>query len=398
MRIPDNTIRNSHMTAYGAAGLELMPGVKQPGCPRLYRMKYVEHKISEEIKRVELDYGLTIHDALFRMEDGSITPEDALIAAWHPGLGPERFDEALKDLRHTIEKGGILPMLSTVAVEIDLSAPLYDDEEFGEIRIGGRLDGVWVNANDLTTVYVGDYKTDRSPPSKDKVKSWVQGRVYALLVWRNLHLWFTDPSQVKRVVVLYDAVKWSTIPIEYTPQELEAFASWAEAIARKILRDKKGQPILNPNCTWCPVRATCPAWQKLPKLGETLIEKLSGVELKDQVVMLEQAIETRGKLNRMIEDVKEALEEQVTAFGPYRSEALGKEWYLDQGTQKHVDLRRLHRLMKDQFYDVVTVGIGKFKEWKEENLHLAAKAESCFEDVPKEGLSLKERKIDASSV
>lgn len=373
-----------------------MPGHRQPGCPRLYRMKYVENKVNEDVDRVELTYGRAVHEALFAMEEFAIGPDEALRKTWDPRLSIERFDEALMDLQNAIEKGGILPLLSTIEVEVDLDVMLYEDEDFGPIGIAGRLDGVWINADDMSTLYVGDYKTDRSPPTREKVKNWVQGRHYALLAWRSLDRWFDDPSQVKEVVVLYEAVKWNTVAVSYTWEEIESYAAWAEAVARRILRDKKGKPQLNSNCSWCPVRSTCPEWKNLPKTGVTMIEKIRGASLEDQLEMLEDAMEVRKGLNQVIDDVKEALTERVELEGPYRHEGLGKQWTLEPQYAKDVDVVRLHQVMGDEFYNVISVGIGKLNDWKNRHLDKAGQVDACIEQRPTGKLTLKESKLEGS--
>jgi len=93
------------------------------------------------------------------------------------------MDEAFTDLRDLMERGGTLTQLHTVAVEQGLSAPLYEDEEFGPIEYFGIIDNVSVD-NDVEIVprlWAVDYKTDRSPPTKVQVRKWHQRHGYARL-------------------------------------------------------------------------------------------------------------------------------------------------------------------------------------------------------------------------
>ena len=107
MRIPGMSLRQSHVAAYGAGSLELIPGADEPGCPALYHHRYEQTlPFDEGDLSMPLSYGRTIHKAIELMEDEGLSPDDALRRCWPVSLNPDRYEEALidraKQLRATL--------------------------------------------------------------------------------------------------------------------------------------------------------------------------------------------------------------------------------------------------------------------------------------------------------
>lgn len=367
MRIPNGELHHRHINTYGSGGVELT-GDPISGCPLLYKRRYVDRDIPDLVKP-ELSYGSAIHRALYLMEEDNVPPEDAIQQAWDTVLPLERWEEALIDMRRIVERGGPLTTLHTLAVEQELTMPLYDDPEFGPIRYGGILDVIAVDGGafdePIPTLYLQDYKTDRGVPTRRQVENWPQGKGYALLLRANAGLWFPDAERVK-IVGIYDAVKRYPITLEYTDSQLDEFQSWAIAVSRLILRDETAEPKLNPGCTWCPVRQDCPAWNGLPGDAETLLDRLSKGKLEFRFKQMDAARTMITRLEKMVADTKAAVIEKIKAEGPW---TVGVDtWVVKRGNRREiVDMKRVHEIMGDDFYLVAAVGLGVLDKWLDDH-------------------------------
>lgn len=364
VRIPEQVFRQSHAAAYGGGSLELVAGYDEPGCPLFYEAKYVKGSIPGGDTSWQREYGIAVHEAIAKFEEGATTPEDALKAVWPPGLGVDRFSEAVTDLTRLVERLGTAT--HTVAAEEDLTCPLYTDPDYGPVRLGGRIDRVAIDGVNPHIIYFDDYKTDRRPPSYKNLERWFQGFWYGALVRANAGRWIAD-DQVDRVEVVgrYEAVKWYGLNRAFSNDDLDLFMAWAESLARRILRDKKAKPVLNPGCAWCPIRHDCPEWKKLPGIGVGLLERLAKTTLETRVPVMEEAADVRKKLEAQEEDITEALRERILRSGSF--EVDGQSWTLADAVRRYADPQAVHRIMGDEFYDAVSVTLGKVDDWIEEH-------------------------------
>lgn len=365
MKIPNKELHYSHLRAYGAGSIDLAPGEFETGCPRLYKSRYVGRRRPEPGVGA-LSYGSTIHAALALIEAESVPPDVALARVWDPGMGMDRWEEAERDIRRVIERGGMVMGLHTIAVEQDLATDLYEDPEYGLIRYGGRLDVVAIQDDDedVPTLAVIDYKTDRGVPTRKFVEGWAQGIGYGMILYDH-RAEFVPWADDVRIVGVYDAIKRYPMWIEYSRERIEMFRAWASAMASIILRDTTAEPVLNPGCSLCPIRDDCPAWQSLPGQGQGLLERLSKGSLEKKVAHLDEATTMQSRLDLWMKDVKQALIEHIRVAGPLQAGQF--EWYLDQGELREADVHRLAQLMGDQFPNVAKVTLGEFDKWVEDH-------------------------------
>lgn len=363
MRIPEGprgtpaegkpTLRTSHIRAYGGAGMVLNGEDDLRGCPRQYKAKYVERRVTEG-EQVNLLYGQALHQALYRMEEDMVGPEDALASAWPAQLPIEQWTEAKADLDAYLERGGPMATYGTIDVEVELYAKLYDDEEHGEVWFGGRLDWLGIDVTAPQVLHLVDYKTNRFPPSRDSVKNDVQLIGYDWLVRQNWSRIMGDGAP--NVVVHLDAIKWYDVEDVHSLEQLEEWRDWASAIARRILRDEEGRPQLNPGCSWCPVKLDCPEFGKLPELGKSLDAKRAQASqsLEQLVAWQDEAKETRKALDAGIEEVNRAVESEAHALGGQLRVGDSVFEVKERGVNV-CDNRRAHEILGDSFYDVANV-------------------------------------------
>lgn len=343
------TLRTQHLRVYGAAGFKMGQMEDIKGCPAQYKAKYVDHAVGAEKRSDALTYGSMMHDVLYRMEEEAIGPREALEKCWPVGMGMDHWQEAVDDLDRYLSIGGPMAKFGTVAVEVDLVAPLYEDEDFGPVWFGGRIDWLGIDVNEPSVLHMVDYKTNRSPPSLDDVKGDVQLKGYDWLVRQNWLGMMT--TQNPQVVVHLDAIKFRDVEHRFGTLELEEWQSFATAVARKILRDEEGKPSLNPGCSWCPIKWDCKAFAKLPGEGVTLLDRMSKSSLEDRKVWRDEAWMIAKQLQAGIDEVDAAILEKVWHD---RDVTIGDTAYaIEQGWANRIDLPRLHDVLGARFYDVV---------------------------------------------
>lgn len=384
MRIPDGpegtpaegkpTLYVSRLHAYGAGGYTLVDQEAEQGCPRQYRKRYVDHDPRMREESDTLSFGRVIHAALALMETASISPEDALRQAWDQRLGPEWMAEAVEDLDGYLARAS--DRMSTVATEVDLYGLLYVDEVFGEVWFGGRLDRLEVDVNDPGTLHVRDYKTNRRPVARAAMKGDVQLKSYDWLVrqnWARLMGSTTSPS----IVVHLDLVKHYDLDWWYEAQEIEEWAAWCEAIARAILRDEAGDPMVGPGCAWCPVKDDCRAYRALPGQGRGMLERRQVTDLVRMVAWRDEAAETVRLLKAGIDDIDATIAERVDAEGG--SAVVGASLFTREASEaRKADLRRVHAVLGDQFYDLASVSLTKLDDLSRGDPQLRDALNACI--------------------
>lgn len=366
MRIPDGptgfpTVSATQLRTYGAGGFRLDSQEEAKGCPRQYRAKYVERRVQEDERSYPLVYGSFFHDVLFTMEQEDIGPDEALERCFPADAEPEMWAEARADLTAYLERGASpVDRYGTIAVESELDALLYVDEEFGEVHYRGFIDWLGLDVDDPSTIHVVDYKTNRSPPSVEDVRGDVQLKSYAWLVLNNRQRFGVTTGPL-RVVVHLDAVKWREIEVRYTDQEIADWHDWAVAVCRKILRDEDATPVLNPGCGYCPVSGDCPKFQALPATAAGMAAGLA--EMVDPEARLRWRDAANG-VRLLLEKSVEKIDDEFKVQARLQGEVVVGEtvFALEPDWKTVIDLRSLHRAMGDAFYDVVTTSKKKIEE------------------------------------
>lgn len=356
----------SQLRTYGAGGFRLLQQEESRGCPRQYKAKYVEERLVEPFS-YPLAYGSMVHEVLYLMEEEAIGPEEALDRCFPPELPPEAYREALDDLTDYLERGASpMDRFGTIAVEQELDALLYVDEDFGPIHFRGIIDWIGIDLNVPNLLHVVDYKTNRHPPSVDDVRGDVQLKAYHWLVRQNLKKYI--PSGRAKIVVHLDAIKWREVEVAFDDRDIEDWHSWAVAVVRKILRDDEGLPELNPGCAWCPVKDDCPAYDSLPTLGEEVAGQAPAIGSGDaaRLAWRDQANAVRLLLEKAVKVVDEDFKERARLGGVL---AIGDvEYAAETEWEEEYDMPSLHAALDDVFYRVVTVGKGRLeketKDWE----------------------------------
>jgi RecB family exonuclease len=394
VQIPEHdgrmTVSPTMLRTYGAGGFRLTEHEGERGCPRQFKAKYVERRVADDGRSDALAYGSLFHRALYLMDEEQLTPEQALERVWPVRMDPAFWAEARRDLTAYLERGASpTDRYGTIAVEQELSAHLYDDEDFGPVWIRAILDWLGVDLDAPGVLHAVDYKTNRHPPSVADVRGDIQLKIQHLVVRENAARYgMHDP----RVVMHLDAVKWREVEVSYTQEEIEDLRTWLIAVVRAILRDDEALPVLNPGCGWCPVRGDCPAYTALPEVAEQargMLAMLDGDEAR--LAWRSKANKVRLLLAKAVEDVDKTFERRARENGGLR--VGDTEWAVETDWATEIDMRRLHEAMGESFYDVASTSKTRVEaaaaNWPASTM---AAVRACFGRVPT-GTKVVRRKV-----
>lgn len=405
MKIPDGpsgvpTLSASQFRMYGAGGFRLDDQEPVKGCPRLYKARYVEHRLPVEARPYALRYGSLLHSVLFLMEEEGLTPDEAMAKAFEPDMPQEMWTELRADIGAYLERGASpMDRFGTLAVEAELEALLYVDEVYGPVMYRGFLDWLGLDLEIPNVLHVVDYKSNRQPPKVADLLGDVQMRGYHWLAEQNAEQWFDGPV---RVIVHLDAVKFREVEVAYTREQIEDWHSWAVAVARKILRDEEAPAILNDGCAWCPVRYDCPAFETLPTLGREIAEAGKTFVDPGQSALADpvQRLRWRDEANRarlLLEKAVKAADDEwkASAWREGRIVIGDQEFVLEPEFKDAIDMRGLHRALgSDTFYAIATTSKSKIedvtKDWEPSAI---APVRQCIERVSN-GQTVKRRKVE----
>jgi RecB family exonuclease len=335
--------------------------------------------------------GSLIHRVLYAMEEDGLTPDQALERFWPADLDPSFWDEARTDLTRYMERGASpMDRFGTVAVETELDAVLYVDEDYGPVHYRGILDWLGVDMEQPSTLHAVDYKTNRHPPSRNDVRGDVQLKGYAWLVEQNWRRWM--PTDTPNVVMHLDAVKYREIEMRYDTAAIESWHSWAVAVTRQIWRDEEAEPIINPGCDWCPVKGDCPAFLGLPGMGQLLADR-KPVSMEERYAWRVEANRVRLLLENRVKEIDREIQDAVRVEG--ERTLGGRRWYVDDSWKNEVDLRALRAVMdEDDFLDVVSTSKSRLEEYVKD--WPASRAASVLAAIKRvqSGTAVKSEKVD----
>lgn len=394
--IPKATLSATQFRTYGAGGFHLDAQEAAKGCPRQYQAKYVLGTIPPEPPSYPLEYGSAFHRVLHLMEEG-MTPDEALTEAFgNPTegspLGLDAWEEAREDLDRYMERGATpTDRFGTLASEVELKALLYEDEEYGPIYYRGFIDWLGIDLDMHNVLHVVDYKTNRTPPKEADLEGDVQMRGYHWLVMKNAHQWMNGNV---RIVTHYDAVKFREVQTAYTDQQIEDWESWAIAVARRILRDREFPAVLNDGCAHCPIRRDCPAFATLPEVGRGIAEGASTFETAEgRLLWRDDANRVRLVLEKAVKSIDAEIRAEAEA-APDQTLVVGNQQFVVEPRYvSSVDLPRLHQVLGDTFYQVVSASKTAVERvTKPLGTEIYGAAQACVSQFPS-GMEMKRRTV-----
>lgn len=352
MIIPKNTVSPSMLRAYGTGDVLTDDHEESRGCPRRWKAKYVDG-IKETETSYVLTYGSLFHRVMERIVAADVDPHEAVLDAIGPDVTVEMVDELLADLETYLARAGSdTDEMATLGTEVDLRIPLYTDVDAGEISLRVIIDWLGIDPDDPGTIHVKDYKSNRAPISLSDLAGDTQMRAYAWAVAQVASRWTDVPNP--RVVIHMDLVKFRDYVYEYSPDEIDAWHTWATAMVRTILRDDEARPVINSYCSSCPVRDTCPAIASLPADALALTKAVP--DEKDLAAgrqWRDRANAARLALEKVVKAWDLAFTKTLSQSGPVTLD--GKTYALEPTERTTVDVFAIARILGDDFPKVATV-------------------------------------------
>jgi hypothetical protein len=380
----------SQLRTYGAADMALLGAEAAKGCPRLYRKKYAEKALPPEPRSRHLELGSVLHDALHIMERDQVSPETALEQAWSVVLNETDWTEARQILNDYLARGGPMTRFGTLDHELDLTAQLYVDEEFGPVMFRGIIDYVGVDMDHAELLHGVDYKSNQQPPSRAQVEGDSQLKGYDWLLRQHWHRWMPKNSS-PRLVMHLDALRWKDVEIRYTPQQIEDWHGWAVAVCRKILRDQEGAPHLNDGCSFCPARRDCPKWLELPETGASMEVRASQSTPDELMARRGRFAQLQKLADKEVKAIDGLLKAELNASHGVL-ELDGEVWRLTNGWEDDIDWPALQRLLGDRFWSVVKTSKAAIERVTDGDPALLAKARNLMKRRPS-GTAIEKTKI-----
>jgi PD-(D/E)XK nuclease superfamily protein len=342
----------SQFRRYGAADLRLLGAEVAKGCPAQYHAVYVTKDVPDGEPAANLALGTAVHDALHRMERDQVSPQTALELAWPVTLDESHWPVAIEMLESYLARGGPMTRFATLDHELDLSAELYVDEDFGPVMFRGIVDYIGLDLDAPELLHGVDYKSNIQPPTRAQVQGDSQLKGYHWLLAQNWHRWFPKGSS-PRIVMHLDALRYKDVDIRYNPEEMDQWHGWAVAVARKILRDETAEPHLNDGCPYCPIKHRCPKWLGLPGVAKSLQMRATGETPEELWARRAEFAQVAKLAAAEVKSIDEKLKSELNAndgqleFGDQR-------WRYDSGWEDDVDWPRLQEILGPAFFLAVS--------------------------------------------
>lgn len=359
MKIPKNTLSPSQLRTYGSADVRTNEQEEDRGCPRRWKARYVDRVKDDEFS-YPLIYGSLFHRVMENVVAAGTDPHEAVLDAITGEVTVEMVDELLVDIEtYMARPTSDTDDMAVLGTEVDLKVPLYEDPEHGTVYFRGIIDVIMMDPEDPGTLHVKDYKSNRSPISGSDMAGDTQMRAYTWMVKQVADRWTNVPNP--RVIAHMDLVKFRNYEYEYTDDQIEAWHTWAVAMARTILADEEAKPVINSQCASCIVRYDCPALLALPDGVEPLVESVRRITGGDMTTeALEEARRWRDSANQArltLEKVVKAWDadfaQLVADSGPITLD--GYNYVMEASEKTVVDVFAVARLLGDDFPKVATV-------------------------------------------
>jgi hypothetical protein len=203
---------------------------------------------------------------------------------------------------------------------------------------------------DEDTLLIVDYKTSKTAPTADQMKTDNQLSIYDLVAkkkWPNY----------KRIILSLDLLKHDMLFTYRTDEERDAFESYLKEVYDQMLSitKKDARPQLNTFCPWCDYREYCQTYQKACKKSDykfstaTSLSEDKLVEEWQHVKSIKKILEERDRELSMILMEKIKREDISPKWGD-------KEVYIRQNSRTEYDPEVISRVVPpDQLIKMVNI-------------------------------------------
>lgn len=206
----------------------------------------------------------------------------------------EKFTVGLQQIHDWIENVGVVNPAAILETEKWFSFQIEDD-----LEIVGIIDLILENEilNDktgeiLTNIEVVDWKTSLAFTAPSEAHDSLQLSVY-IMAAKQLY------PQANVKAALHMLSEGIHLPTGRTDRDLAQDYMFIRSMAKRIEKEEKWAPILNPNCIYCHVKSTCAAYKEalhgpMPTVVEDL-EDLEALAVEREALVIREKIAKRRK-------------------------------------------------------------------------------------------------------
>lgn len=289
--------------------------------------KYVETVYILKQRGADLDYLIQLYRLFFMATFGTVEPE---LNEWYAeGLAMVKVWFARTDFDDR----------EVLSVETKENFPIKTS--IGEIPfnyIFDRMDRLTDRPDEYEIV---DYKTIRKGLSPSDLKKKIQARFYGLAGQIKF-------PNAKRIWVRFDLLRHDSVATAFSRDENIATWRFAKTLAEKIIASSSDdlEQTLNPECTFCVMKASCETLQKnITGGGVFSVPDLnSRIDLLARLEFQKKGIDSlMGELSDLI--LKEAVEMETLEFATdlYSAKVI-------QSYRRAVDAERVQHVVGDALY------------------------------------------------
>lgn len=215
---------------------------------------------------------------------------------------------------------------------------------------------------DEDTLLIVDYKTSKTAPTADQMKTDNQLSIYDLVAkkkWPNY----------KRIILSLDLLKHEMLYTYRTDEERDAFESYLKEVYDQMvnLKQKDAKAQLNTFCPWCDYKEYCPAYEKACRksdykfLTATKLTEDKLVEEWQSVKSIKKILEERDRELSMILMEKIKREDISPKWGD-------SEVYIRQNSRTEYDPEVISRVIpSDQLIKMVNVNKRALTDYANDN-------------------------------
>lgn len=203
---------------------------------------------------------------------------------------------------------------------------------------------------DEDTLLVVDYKTSKTIPTPDQLRSDPQLSIYdvaANIKWPNY----------KRIILCLDLLKTDIIYTYRTPEERQAFKHYLKILHDEmmIFKKKDAKANLNMFCPWCDFKDYCDTYKKACEKSE--YKFLSAVNYNQEQLIAEwsNVRNTKKILEERERELSMIIIEKIKMSGTNLSSG-DEELYIRQNARTNYDLETVSKLVNyDEFKGLVNL-------------------------------------------
>lgn len=216
---------------------------------------------------------------------------------------------------------------------------------------------------DPKTLLIVDYKTSKTIPDGDKLRSDIQLSMYNLVA-KKLY------PQYERVILCLDMLRKGELVYTYrTDAELDAFEDYLSAVHSEMsaLTEEKVTPSLNFLCGWCDYSNICSKYQEMCNKKEFNFLKVASLDDAELIQEWEDVKATKKILETRERELADILIEKIKVQ-ELPVKANGVEVVLRQNARTAYNSDKLSTLISyEDFVELSSISPTKLKKYLDKN-------------------------------